>query len=262
MVEHECKRCKRVFNKKSTYDSHLNKKNKCPIIKRETNNKIIELTKENEKLKIEKDKDKYEELKGENSILIEKNIILNTIITNLQTEQKNIIKRLNIIENLIVKNTGINIDDENIDNELQTGGAIEGLQFENKLFKELKKYDLTIYFDKEITKKYGKSCAGIDIVIKRNNKLIILQSKREIKSGSLKDVNHFIRGSQIIQKEEKIDPILYWISKIIPNKSALESLKLDNVNLIIDINSKNALKKCIDNIKKDLNIEDTKIKNK
>ena len=204
---------------------------------------------------MDKDRDKYEELKKENAKLIEQNI-------NLQTEQKNIIKRLNIIENLIVKNTGINIGDENIDNELQNGGAIEGLQFENKLFKELKKYDLTVYFDKEITKKYGKSCAGIDIIIKRNNKLIILQSKREIKSGSLKDVNHFIRGSQIIQKEEKIEPILYWVSKIIPNKSALESLKIDNVNLIIDINSNNALKKCINNIKKDLNIEDIKIKHK
>jgi regulator of replication initiation timing len=172
MVEYECKRCKKIFDKKSNYEKHINRKTKCEIVKRQINDKILELSeenkkikieneklkmekdrdkyeelakeneklkmkkdrdkyeelaKENEKLKMDKDRDKYEELKKENSKLIEQNI-------NLQTEQKNIIKRLNIIENLIVKNTGINIDDENIDNELQTGEAIEGLQFENKLF--------------------------------------------------------------------------------------------------------------------------------
>jgi hypothetical protein len=45
------------------------------------------------------------------------------------------------------------------------------------------------------------------------------------------------------------------ISKVAPNKSALESLKLDNITIITDINSKNCLKKCIDNIKKDMDIK-------
>jgi hypothetical protein len=72
---------------------------------------------------------------------------------------------------------------------------------------------------KIITKKYGKSCTGIDIVIKRNNKLIILQSKREIR---------IIKRCQFNNR--------YQFKKY--------------------------LKKCIDNIKKDLNIEDIKIKNK
>jgi hypothetical protein len=176
----------------------------------------------------------------------------------MQTEQKALNNRLNALETFIIKN--INVNTDFINDELQNGGAIEGLQFENQLSNELKKYNINVYFDKEITKKYGKSCAGVDIVIKKDNKLITLQCKREIKSGSLKDVNHFIRGSQIIEKKENIKPKLYWISKVAPNKSALESLELDNITIITDINSKNCLKKCIDNIKKDMDIKDEILK--
>jgi hypothetical protein len=50
---------------------------------------------------------------------------------------------------------------------------------------------------------------GVDIIVKQDDKLITLQCKREIKSGSLKDVNHFIRGSQIIKKKENIKPKLF-----------------------------------------------------
>jgi len=89
MVEYDCKRCKKVFKKKSTYDKHINRKNKCTIIKHETNEKIIELQLENEKIASEK-------------ILLQKSIDdLKEIINKLITESSN--KSSSTINN--IKNT-------------------------------------------------------------------------------------------------------------------------------------------------------------
>jgi hypothetical protein len=266
MVQYICENCDKEFNKLSNYNTHKNRKNKCkkPTPKLED---IHKLKSENRKLR----KD-FDELKEIINNMMKENLNKNTTIninantstihqniSNIQTEQKALNNRLNALETFIIKN--ININNDFINDELQNGGAIEGLQFENQLSNELKKYNINVYFDKEITKKYGKSSAGVDIIVKNDDKLITLQCKREIKSGSLKDVNHFIRGSQIIEKKENIKPKLYWISKVAPNKSALESLKLDNITIITDINSKNCLKKCIDNIKKDMDINNEILKN-
>jgi len=266
MVQYNCDKCNKNFDKKDSYLKHLNRITPCvkitdkiELIKLELlenyNNNIKNIEK-----KIKKDFEiKFNTYKIEkNKILQEQNNILIKTISDMQTEQKNLINRLNALETFIIKN--ININNDFINDELQNGGAIEGLQFENQLSNELKKYNINVYFDKEITKKYGKSSAGVDIVIKYNNNLITLQCKREIKLGSLKDVNHFIIGSQIIEKKENIKPKLYWISKVAPNKSALESLELYNITIITDINSKNCLKKCIDNIKKDMDIKDEILK--
>ena len=255
MVQYKCITCDKKFDKKHNYEVHINRKFKCKQKPREIILKDdIELFEE----KLEEQTIEIDKLNQDNIILKEQNKNLTKLISNMQTEQKALNNRLNALETFIIKN--INVNTDFINDELQNGGAIEGLQFENQLSNELKKYNINIYFDKEITKKYGKSCAGVDIVIKKDNKLITLQCKREIKSGSLKDVNHFIRGSQIIEKKENIKPKLYWISKVAPNKSALESLKLDNITIITDINSKNCLKKCIDNIEKDMDLKDEILK--
>ena len=73
-----------------------------------------------------------------NKILQEQNNILIKTISDMQIEQKNLTNRLNTFETFMIKN--ININNEFINDELQNGGAIEGLQFENQLFNELKKY--------------------------------------------------------------------------------------------------------------------------
>jgi|694.fasta_scaffold151160_3 hypothetical protein len=253
MVEYECKRCKKIFNKKSSYLTHFNRKIKCKIIKQEIHDEIIKLTEENNKINLENINllEQNELLKIENNNLVEQNKQLNKINQNniFLIEQNNNLMKIMSNMQLLVNN-----------DELQNGGAIEGLQFENQLSNKLKKYNVNVYFNKEITKKYGKSCAGVNIIVKKDDKLITLQCKKKIKSGSLKDVNHFIKGSQIIEKKENTKPNLYWISKVSPNKSALELLKLDNITIITDINSKNCLKKCIDNIKKDMDLKDEILK--
>ena len=239
MVQYNCENCNKEFDRISNYKNHINRKYGCkkPQLKQEDLNKIIQ---ENNKIN------------EDNTILKEQVKNLTKIISEMKIEQKNLSTRLNAIENLINKN----INPDLIIEDLQNGGAIEGLQFENQLSKELKKYNMNVYFDKEIIKKYGKICAGVDIVIKKDGKLVTLQCKREIKAGTLKDVNHFIRGSQIIEKKENIKPKLYWISKVAPNKAGLESLKNDNITIITDINSNSAINKCINNITKDMNIND------
>jgi len=247
MVNYKCITCNKNFDKKYNYDVHINRKFKC---KAKEKNKKEDLDSIEEKLRKEFD-DKLEAQQIENNNI---NKALTNIISEMKIEQKNLSRRLNTIEILITKNT--NTTPDLVIEDLQNGGAIEGLQFENQLSKELKKYNMNVYFDKEITKKYGKICAVVDIVIKKDGNLVTLQCKREIKAGTLKDVNHFIRGSQIIEKKENIKPKLYWISKIAPNKAGLESLKNDNITIITDINSNNAINKCINEIKKDMNIKD------
>ena len=123
MVEYECKRCKKIFDRKSNYDSHINRKIKCVIIKKETSDKIIELTEENENLKIEKEevKKKKEEIEKEKEkiqlenekiasekLLLQKNIEdLKEIINKLITESSNKSPAtINITKN--VKNTNNN----------------------------------------------------------------------------------------------------------------------------------------------------------
>jgi len=44
MVEYECKRCKKLFDQKSNYNRHINRKTKCEIVKKVINDKIIDLT--------------------------------------------------------------------------------------------------------------------------------------------------------------------------------------------------------------------------
>jgi len=75
-----------------------------------------------------------------NKILQEQNNILIKTISDMQIEQKNLTNRLNTFETFMIKN--ININNEFINDQLQNGGAIEGLQFENQLSNELKKYNI------------------------------------------------------------------------------------------------------------------------
>jgi|688.fasta_scaffold399400_1 hypothetical protein len=86
MVEYECKRCKKLFNKKSSYMTHFNRKIKCKIVKQEINDKIIELTEENKKIKIEKEEieKEKEKIKLENEKTASEKLLLEQSVRDLK----------------------------------------------------------------------------------------------------------------------------------------------------------------------------------
>jgi predicted nuclease with TOPRIM domain len=135
MVQYKCITCNKKFDKKYNYEVHINRKFKCKQKPREiTINDDIELFEE----KLEEQKIEIDKINQDNAILKEQNKNLIKLISDMQFEQKNLNNRLNVLETFIIKN--ININNDFINDELQNGGAIEGLQFENQLFNELKKY--------------------------------------------------------------------------------------------------------------------------
>ena len=56
MVEHNCNRCKRVFNEKSTYNDHINRKYKCKLVKSKLNPNESKLNPNESKLNPNKSK--------------------------------------------------------------------------------------------------------------------------------------------------------------------------------------------------------------
>jgi len=105
MVEYECKRCKKLFNQKSNYDRHIIRKTKCEIVKKITNEKIIILKEENDKIKSENQKIKIEKEKiASEKILLEQSVKdLKEFIDKLLKETYN--KSSSTVNNIINANT-------------------------------------------------------------------------------------------------------------------------------------------------------------
>jgi hypothetical protein len=119
MVEYECKRCKKLFNQKSNFDRHINRKTKCEIIKKVTNEKIIILKEENEKIKSENEKIKIEKDKiASEKILLEQSVKdLKEFIDKLLKETAS--KSSSTINHIINANTN------NIQNNVQHNNTIK-----------------------------------------------------------------------------------------------------------------------------------------
>ena len=121
MVTHICYRCHRIFNKKSSYDTHINRKNKCSIkvIDNDDTNimknigTLNEILEEFKKIKEDniKCKKEIEEVKEKNKELTNKIINLeqcNSTATQLKKiEINNNITQNNITQNNITQNINV-----------------------------------------------------------------------------------------------------------------------------------------------------------
>jgi len=124
-------------------------------------------------------------------------------------------------------------------------GIIEGLTFEKNLAEILKSSCTTVYLDKEVVKKYGSLCSGVDIVAIYDNKIILVQCKRQQNSASIQQVNHFIRGALYIQKKEQLEYQMFWVCKTKPTYVAVNSLTIDDAIIVNDDDQKVCTEKSI-----------------
>lgn len=132
MTSYKCEICQKIFERKSHYTQHINRKIKCKTIK----NDLISIEHKELKEEHKKLREELAELKQMLSILIDnKTNTQNTIDTNVKTVNRDMIKDNNITNNTnngdMIKDNGNVIKDNNITNNT-INAEIKIVSFKNE----------------------------------------------------------------------------------------------------------------------------------
>lgn len=133
----------------------------------------------------------------------------------------------------------------------------QGLEFEDNVYNKIKELypQLSVYQTKAIYKQYGNYAQGVDIMVTDKDKCMMIQCKRGNTSGALKDVNHFLLGCLLIERElklvnDKYDARYLWAARCEPTAFAKESIKKTKCSVVIDDNIDKHMSKVLSEVKK------------
>jgi len=115
-----------------------------------------------------------------------------------------------------------------------------GYKFEDQVHELISQTYYPILREKEIIKKYGILCYGIDHLVYSVEYLICIQDKWRDTKSSLNDINHFLKSVEKVSEAENKRCIGIYLTKVPITKGGLEALKNENTkqtNLFLSINN-------------------------
>lgn len=123
----------------------------------------------------------------------------------------------------------INLYDLNL-NEKNLSSRELGFVFEDNIHTILSQSKYLVYKEKDIIKKYGEICYGIDHLIITNYLVITIQDKWKNSKPTINDVNHFIASSERIKKIHNLPLVSIYLSKNNITSYAEKILNFENNN--------------------------------
>lgn len=117
-----------------------------------------------------------------------------------------------------------------------------GYFFENRIHDLISKTNYEVLREKDIVKKYGILCHGIDHLIYTSEYIICIQDKWRDTKSSLQDINHFLKSVEKISEAEYKRCVGIYLTKIPITKGGLEAFANENskqFNLFLSLHNEN-----------------------